>query len=102
MLVKITTTKGIILTAPSLDSIRFDIKGIEFINFNGQGVRVKKKDLLDIEVSDIQDYETSYKLNGTDMSSCVTNNTNIITIRVKAKWLRHLIVWFFGPQPIKT
>lgn len=102
MLLKITTKKGVILTAPDPDSVRFNIGGIEFFNTDGQGVRVDKKDLLDIEISDIQSYESSYKLNGTDVSTSISNNTNIITVRIKTKWLRRLIIWLFGPQPIKT
>lgn len=102
MLVKITTTKGVILTAPNPDTVRFNAGGIEFFDYDGRGMRVEKKDLLDVEVSDIQNFESSYKMNGVDVTTCIQNNTNIVSVRIKTKWLRRLIVWLFGPKPTKT
>lgn len=76
-------------------SITFDHRGLNYSDHRGIRTEIPWEKLLEIQISDLQGDPAMYRIEKKQSASWVTRLDNLITIQVKNKLVKRLLVWLF-------
>jgi len=100
MLTIVHTKDGTLLDGIQFQgSIIFDHRGLTLSDHQGIRTNIPWSKLLEIKISDIQGSPAMYRVEGKQSANWATQLENLITVQVKNKTIRRLLMWLFKSAP---